>query len=440
MKNILIFVSAVFTACYTQSASAQDTLYKKLSVPELFKLAETNNQQLKISRTGMTIAEQRTAVVKTQRNPILTAAATASYIGDVTVFNNDFSGKTTVPMPHFGNSFTLQASQTIFKGGAINNNIAIAGLQEQLAGLAYEKNNLDLKILLAGNYFDLFKMYNQREVYQENIRLAQLRLFNINKMYKSGMVTKNDVIRNELLITNLGTAVQQLNNNIDILSQQLSIALGLSDQTYIMPDTSILSNKPQVNGLQEYLDLAYQQYPELRSAALSNRIAARHVDLAKADRLPSIQLNAGNSMVRPLTSSMPARDMYSNGWQAGVGVAFNISSLYNAPKNINLAKTQQRQQLEATEQLRQNTEISVKAAFIKHREAKQLLQSADKSLQLATENFRIVEKKYLNQMALLTDLMDATNVRLAAELQQKNAEISIIYTYYQLQKTTGNLN
>lgn len=433
-------MSTVFLVFGSQIASAQDTLYQKISIPELFKMAETSNQQLKISRIGMTAAGQRLEVVKTQRNPVLTAAATASYIGDVTVFNNDFSGKTTVPMPHFGNSFALQASQTVFKGGAINNNIAIAGLQEQLAGLAYEKNSLDLKILLAGNYFDLFKMYNQRGVYQENIRLAQLRLFNINKMYKSGMVTKNDVIRNELLITNLGTAVQQLNNNIDILSQQLSIALGLSDQTYILPDTTVLNNKPNVNGLQEYLDLAYQQYPELRSAELSNRIAERNVALAKADRLPSINLNAGNSMVRPLTTSMPARDMYSNGWQAGVGVSFNISSLYNSPKNISLAKTQQSQQLAMAEQLRQNTEIAVKAAFIKHREAKQLLQSAEKSLQLATENFRIVEKKYLNQMALLTDLMDATNVRLEAELQQKNAEISIIYTYYQLQKTTGSLN
>jgi len=433
-------MSTAFLVFSSQIASAQDTLYQKISIPELFKMAETNNQQLKISKIGMTAAGQRLDVVKTQRNPVLTAAATASYIGDVTVFNNDFSGKTTVPMPHFGNSFALQASQTVFKGGAIKNNIAIGGLQEQLAGLAYEKNSLDVKILLAGNYFDLFKMYNQRGVYQENIRLAQLRLFNINKMYKSGMVTKNDVIRNELLITNLGTAVQQLNNNIDILSQQLSIALGLSDQVYILPDTTILSNKPNANGLQEYLDLAYQQYPELRSAELSNRIAERNVALAKADRLPSINLNAGNSMVRPLTTSMPARDMYSNGWQAGVGVSFNISSLYNAPKNISLAKTQQSQQLAMAEQLRQNTEISVKAAFIKHREAKQLLQSAEKSLQLATENFRIVEKKYLNQMALLTDLMDATNVRLEAELQQKNAEISIIYTYYQLQKTTGSLN
>lgn len=433
-------MTIVWSVGCSQFASAQDTLYKKLSIPELFKIADTNNQQLKISRLGMTLAGQRLDVVKTQRNPVLTASATASYIGDVTVFNNDFSGKTTIPMPHFGNSFAVQASQTVFRGGVIKNNIAIAGLQEQLAALTYQKNSLDVKILLAGNYFDLFKMYNQREVYQENIRLAQLRLFNINKMYKSGMVTKNDVIRNELLITNLGTAVQQLNNNIDILSQQLSIALGLSDNTYILPDTTILNNKPHAVALQEYLDLAYQQYPELRSAELSNRIAERNIALAKADRLPSIQLNAGNSMVRPLTSSMPARDMYSNGWQAGVGVAFNISSLYNATKSINLAKTQASQQLAAAEQLRQNTEIAVKAAFIKHREANQLLQSAEKSLQLATENFRIVEKKYLNQMALLTDLMDATNVRLEAELQQKNAEISIIYTYYQLQKTTGTLN
>jgi outer membrane protein TolC len=97
------------------------------------------------------------------------------------------------------------------------------------------------------------------------------------------------------------------------------------------------------------------------------------------------------------------------------------------------------QQQEAEKLLRQNTEFAVKAAFIKHREANQLLASAEKSRELASENFRIVEKKYLNQMAVLTDLLDATNAKLDAELQKTNVEISILYTYYQLQKATGTL-
>lgn len=437
MKRLLI---GIFIIAFLPAISnAQDTVFKRIGINELFKMAVDSNQQLRVSRMGIDVANERVEVAKTLRNPNIGASASAFYLGDVTVFDKNLSNKMTVPMPHFGNSFALQASQMVFKGGAISNNIAIAGLQEQLASLNYQKNSMDVKLLLAGNYLDLFKMYNQRDVYQRNIKLAQLRISNINKMYKQGMVTRSDIIRTELLITNLNTAVQQIDNNIDILSQQLAVALGLPDNTYILPDTTILNGKPVLNSFYSGLDFAYNNSPDLKSAKLNSAIAEKGVAIAKADQLPVISLNAANSLARPITSSSPAKDRYGNGWQAGVGISYNLSSLYNSKKNIKLAKAQVAQQHEAEELQRQSIEVGVKAAYIKNREANQLLLSAEKSLELAQENYRIVEKKYLNQMAIITDLLDATNAKLDAELQQKNAEISIVYTYYQAQKAIGNL-
>jgi outer membrane protein TolC len=123
----------------------------------------------------------------------------------------------------------------------------------------------------------------------------------------------------------------------------------------------------------------------------------------------------------------------------GVGVNYNISSLYNARHTIGVAQAQVAQQQEMLVLQRQNIENEVNSAFIKHNEAKLRSESFGQGIRLANENYRIVEKKYLAQLALLTDMLDATNAKLDAELQKTNADANIIYTYYQLQRLAGNL-
>lgn len=57
----------------------------------------------------------------------------------------------------------------------------------------------------------------------------------------------------------------------------------------------------------------------------------------------------------------------------------------------------------------------------------------------AKENYRIMQNRYLNQLAILTDLLDANSVRLNVELQLVTARTRVIYTYYQLQKACDRL-
>ncbi|MBD8982654.1 MAG: TolC family protein, partial [Bacteroides cellulosilyticus] len=61
------------------------------------------------------------------------------------------------------------------------------------------------------------------------------------------------------------------------------------------------------------------------------------------------------------------------------------------------------------------------------------------SVSQAEENYRIVQNRYLNQLSILTDLLDASSVRLDAELQLTVARTQAIYTYYELQRTCGML-
>ena len=91
------------------------------------------------------------------------------------------------------------------------------------------------------------------------------------------------------------------------------------------------------------------------------------------------------------------------------------------------------------EQKMQRIRMDVRTAFLRHQEALQRVEALQLSVRQAQENYRIMQNRYLNQLAILTDLLDANSVRLNVELQLVTARTRVIYTYYHLQKACGRL-
>lgn len=437
--NFKSFIVSFLVMVSATVGFAQEPAGRKLTIDELFILAEQNSPQLQISRSGIAIADERKMLANTQKRPNVAASASASYIGNATILNTDLSELKEVEMPHFGNAFSVQASQVIFKGGAINRSIEKAGLDQQVAQLNFDQKRAEIKLLLVARYADLYRLSKQEAVYKKHIASANLRLKNINNMYKEGMVTRNDLIRSELQITNLEMALQEVTNNLQITNQQLRVITGLPAGTTILPDSNFLKATPNRLEYEDYLSLAQTNFPGLKASQVNGEIARKNLQIAKAERLPAVSLQAGNSLARPIVTASPALDLYSRGWNAGVGITYNISSLYNAKHSIGAANAQLNQQEQLVALQRQNLETEVSTAFIKHNEARQRSESFKKGVQLADENYRIVSKKYTSQLALITDMLDATNAKLDAELQLTNADANIIYTYYQLQYLAGSL-
>src|SRR5690625_3195302 len=137
-------------------------------------------------------------------------------------------------MPHFGNNFSVEATQLIWKDGVVRKSIQAKSLEEKLAELNHEANQQEVKLLILGYYLDLYKLQNEVEVYHKNIELAEKRLKNITQFYEEGMVTRNDLIRGELQISNLNLTREKLRNGIKNLNNQLIMALGLDENVEIV--------------------------------------------------------------------------------------------------------------------------------------------------------------------------------------------------------------
>jgi outer membrane protein TolC len=51
----------------------------------------------------------------------------------------------------------------------------------------------------------------------------------------------------------------------------------------------------------------------------------------------------------------------------------------------------------------------------------------------------VINERYINQLALITDMLDASNMKLDAELSEVDARINIAYAYYKMKYIAGQL-
>lgn len=421
---------------YGSLIAAQEV--RSMTADEVMTLALQNHQQLKLSEKNIYISKQQTEVTKLQKLPTITASTSQFYLGNALIIDKDFSNSTHVAMPHYGSSYGVQASQLIFKGGLVKKSIEMAGLREQLAELDLEKNQQDVKFLVLSNYLDVYKLKNQEQIFLNNKKLAQERLKNIQKFNQQGMVTRNEVIRGELAIKNLDQGLLTLSNNKKILNYNLDVALGLPQNTEINPTESLVGKELGL-GTDYYLQMAYQNNPQLKSANTNIAVAQKNIEIINTDKMPTLSGFGGYNMQRPITTRTPVLDMYSNSWQAGISLSYNIDNLYKTKERLKVGELQKTQAQDALTLTKQNIDMMVNAAYVKYQESIDQAKLMDDAQKLAEENYKITEAKYLNQLAVQAEMIDAQNQKLQAELDFVTAEINVLYQYYNLLKSTGSL-
>jgi len=424
----------------TDTALSQENSNNRvLTMQDAFDLAAKNSAQLKVSEINTDLAHQKLEIAKLSQLPEISTGLNYGYLSNSQIWDPSFDKHITKPIPHNETQFSVQASEVIFRGGEITNNLKKAGLEEQIAVLNQEKNMEDIKFLVAAKYLDIYRLINQRQVYLDNLELSQERLKNILSLQKQGLVTNNDVLRTKLIISDLELAVRKTDDNIQIVNQELNTVLGLDLNEKLIPDSSLLTYAPEEEGIEKLMAETFENNKDLKTASKEVEAAKTNLKLIVADRYPRISLFVSNNLQRPYTYSTPALDVYYNNWLAGISFSYNISSIYQSPRKRKAAAIQVEQSLAKETVQKQNVQLVVNADLIKFNEARYELATFTEDVRSADENYRIVEKKYYNQLALLTDLIDATNTKIEAELKVSNARINLVFTHYQLQKSIGLL-
>lgn len=408
-----------------------------LTLDDLFRLGTENSLHLKASRMQEAIAGEEEKTARTSRLPDISIGATTGYIGQPTIFRQGLSKPSHPDMPDWSHNYNVEVTQPLYQGGKIRNTIRRATLLKQVASINTANIQAEIKLSLLRQYMDLFTLYKETEVLTRNIEESRRRLEDIHRLWKEGIVTRNDEIRSELQLTNDNLALREAKDNITLVSQQLDIVLGLDETLLLLPDTTLLSAGTSLSSCDAYIQEAYANFPGLQIARYNTRLAENDIRISRADYQPSLAIHAGNTLSRPLTSTMD--DMFANNWNVALSLSYNLSSLYRNKHKMHEARQYASLRRNAEQQMMQEIRANVRSAYIRHQEAVDRVKALKLSVRQAEENYRIVNNRYLNQLSILTDLLDASSVRLEAELQLTTARSDAVYTYYQLMYACGNL-
>ena len=97
------------------------------------------------------------------------------------------------------------------------------------------------------------------------------------------------------------------------------------------------------------------------------------------------------------------------------------------------------QSQEALSLAREGVEHGVQASYTNLLTSYTEVETQQKQVELANQNYSVVQNRYQNDLALLTDMVDASNMKLSAEMALVNARIDLLYHFYKLKYVTNTL-
>lgn len=435
-KNKRLIVLLCIAALCSQCLYAQT---RQMGIDEMFRLADEQSKSVQTYRTGADAADEALRAAKAQRLPDISVSLSASYLGDGRIWDRDFGNGMKVDMPHFGNNFTLEAQQVVYSGGAISSGIRQAELAKTLAQLDMQKNVQEIRFMLVGNYLDLYKLDNQMKVLEKNIGLTEQVIANMKARREQGTVLKNDITRYELQREQLKLQLSRVADMRKIANYQLATTLHLPEGTVISPDTTLLEQQITALTENDWQQAAKANNIDLKQAQASISMNEQKVRQERAELLPHIAIVAEEHLDGPVTIEVPALDNNFNYWYIGIGIKYNLSSLFKNNRRMKQARLNVRRAREQHELAQEQVNNAVQAGYVNFLTAFTDLRTQENSVKLADENYAVTNHRYKNEMALLTDMLDASNTKLGADLDLVNARINVVYNFYKMKYITHTL-
>ncbi len=432
-KMILVLILLGFSNLKAQQSNP-------ISLQEALKIAKENNLTVLKSQLEIQLSEENIKENKELRLPDVELSGVYSRITNLTEFKDGFlKGKDVVHSIPEIYDIKTNFKMPIYAGNKINNAIEMAKQQSKIAEVKKEKVENDVELEVVANYLGIYKLMQLQKIIDENIKEEQNRLKEVQSLKKHGTVTKNEVLRAELQLSDRELTALNNSKNIQILLHNFKTLLQLPEAQEISIDTTASIDENGIDPYDFYMRHALEN-EEMRIASQEVSIRKIELNLVKGNYYPRINFFGNYALKYPNYMFFPPDPyLYSLG-QVGIEASFDLSGLYKNKTKVKMANTKIEWQKTQALLVKNKMQDELFKNHTQYQEVVEKFKVVDKALELADENYRIVKLKYLNQLVLITEMVDADNALLQAKYSKIATRIDAAMKHYELLHTAGLLN
>lgn len=447
---IIISITAIFnplnnTLNAQQYPASPDTTQRiQLKLGTVIERLKNENLSIQASRQRIYASSALLQAAKDNTLPHLNIKASYQRFSRLTLYEDGLTDAHSVDRYPDQNSVSMgaEASFNIYSGGKQKLNIRFSELHRDLDILGTQQLTGDITLQAIFHYLDMIRLTQLDTVLLEEVNRAGVRLKNIRALYKNQIVTKSDLLRAEVGLSSSKLSLKQAQNDLKIANQQLNILIGLPDSTIIIPVEedfpAIISDGVPITTADDLFSGTNNAYG-IRRYNKNMELQAARIHFSKADYLPSLQLYSAYGLQYPnQLFTPPVARWYSVGF-IGIRAGYDISALFHNKSKVKAEEIKLMSIALDKANFKQQLSEKLKALNIKYQESSERIQVAIHSIQQANVNLKIVSLKYFNQLALLTDLLEADKLLVTSTYDLVKAKMDRKLLFYKIGYTLGKL-
>ena len=329
--------------------------------------------------------------------------------------------------------WSVEVDQSLFTGGRNTANLLLGQLGVAKAeierGQARENLNLEVKRV----YFGLLAQEKALEVAKTSVVNLKSHLNVAQNFYDVGMAPKNQVLEADVTLAKALQQANDLERDLMVSRAQLNILLRRPVDAPVAVADNLKHNDFPLT-LAQCLALGLTDSPELKLGRNQVEASAKRVDVARSDLYPTV----GMAYLNTDSGDTPrAHQGGPSDWNVAAVASLNVWEWGRTKAKVEESKVELNRAVNTLTSLEDDTKLAITSNYQRLLSNGLNIKVAAKAVGSAAEDLRMVNERYMEQVATNTEVLDAQTRYSQAQYDYYNALYNYNLAWATLERSLG---
>ena len=335
-------------------------------------------------------------------------------------------------------SWGVEVTQPIFQGFRLLSTYQKAALQADSDKASLRKAELDMTEQVQTAFLEYLKAGENTRSMRDSLTRLREQLRIAQAYFEVGLSPRLDVLQAEVDVSEAESLLIEAENTQATTLARLNTLLGF-DATAVNTYTGTLKEVGFRYTLEQCLELAYRQRPDLYVAQKAVEIARKSQKEVQSDYYPQIEgyysmTQSGNT---PGMQRSGENGSHVTNWEVGAQATWNMfewGTTYYADKQAGWQVTKMRYE---QENLKLEVGYDIKSKYLAVQEARKRIAVAQNSVAQATEAYNVALARYHEHVGTNFDVLDASANLTSAQSSLTGAKADYLTALSQIYVAMG---